>query len=249
MKIASGLEVLEIKSEGMSGPGSMYPTLIFDDNNAILVDAGLPGQLINIRREIERAGLPFERLNMVIITHQDMDHIGSLSSIVKASNNRIKVLSHGEEKPYIQGDKRPVKMTPERLAQIEAQINAMPEDKQKEVREMYAGVKANVDTIVSDGEELPYCGGIIVLHIPGHTPGHICLYLKKYKALITGDAMNVIGGQLVGPNPQYTYNMEEALNSLSKLTKYDIESVICYHGGLFVDNPKERIAELAVNKN
>lgn len=245
MRITEGLEMLEIKGEGMSGPGVMYPTLIYDDNATILVDTGLPGQLNNIRGEVEKAGVPFERLNLVIITHQDMDHIGSLSSIVKASNNRIRVMSHGEEKPYIQGDKRPIKMTPERLAQMEAQINAMPEDKQKEVREMYAGIKSNVDITLNDGEELPYCGGIAVLHTPGHTPGHICLYLKKYKALVTGDAMNVIGGQLVGPNPQYTYNMEEALNSLKKLAKYDIERVICYHGGLFIDNPNERITELA----
>jgi glyoxylase-like metal-dependent hydrolase (beta-lactamase superfamily II) len=130
----------------------------------------------------------------------------------------------------------PIKMTPERLAQLEAK---------PEMKAMYANTKAGVDTLVHDGQELPFCGGIEVIHTQGHTPGHICLYLKKYKTLVTGDAMNVVDGKLVGPNPVFTFNMEEALNSLKKLTKYDIETVICYHGGVFTDNPNQRIAELA----
>jgi glyoxylase-like metal-dependent hydrolase (beta-lactamase superfamily II) len=57
--------------------------------------------------------------------------------------------------------------------------------------------------------------------------------------------MNVKVGQLVGPNPMCTYNLEEAINSLRKLAKYDIETVVCYHGGIFTDNANKRIAELA----
>jgi glyoxylase-like metal-dependent hydrolase (beta-lactamase superfamily II) len=247
MKIAKGLEVLVIRKEGVTGSGDMHPTLIFDDNDIILVDTGLPGQLNKIKVEMEKAGVAFAKLDRVIITHQDMDHIGSLADIVKESNNEVKVLSHNEEKPYIQGDKRPIKMTPERMAQIELQMNALPEDKRNEMKAMYSGIKANVDITVKNEEELSYCGGIVVIHTPGHTPGHISLYIKQYKALVTGDAMNVINGQLVGPNPQHTYNMAEAQNSLKKFTKYDIDTVICYHGGVFTDNPNKRIAELISN--
>ncbi|WP_192895377.1 hypothetical protein [Pelotomaculum sp. FP] len=36
-----------------------------------------------------------------------------------------------------------------------------------------------------------------------------------------------------------------AIQSLKKLTRYDIAAVICCHGGLNRDNPDQRIAELA----
>jgi len=40
----------------------------------------------------------------------------------------------------------------------------------------YLEFTVNVDKTLEDGEELPFCGGITVIHTPGHTPGHICLY-------------------------------------------------------------------------
>lgn len=248
MKIANGLEILELITNNMGGSGVLCSTLIWDDSSAILVDAGLPGQLKNIREEMEKAGVPFRKLSKIIITHHDMDHIGSLSSVVKAADKKIEVLAHAEEKPYIQGEKRPIKMTPEREAQMEEQLNSMSEEKRNAMKEMYANIPTSVDRTVEDGEEVPDCGGIVVIYTPGHTPGHICLYLERYKTLITGDAMNVVDGQLHGPKPQFTFNMEEALGSLKKLAQYDVQRVICYHGGLFSDNANQRIAELANGK-
>ena len=236
MKIAEGLDVLELGNNERI----MRPTLIWDNENVVLLDAGLPGQLENIREEIGKTGAPFDEISKIIITHHDMDHIGSLSSVVKNSKNKIEVLAHVGEKPYIQGEKISIKMTPERLS-------SMPEDKRNEMKEMLNNIKTNVDRTIEDEEELPYCGGIKVIYTPGHTPGHTCLYLKKYKALVAGDAMNVVDGELRGPNPEYTFDMKQAKESLKKLEKYEIQTVICYHGGLFTNNPNERIAELANN--
>jgi glyoxylase-like metal-dependent hydrolase (beta-lactamase superfamily II) len=39
--------------------------------------------------------------------------------------------------------------------------------------------------------------------------------------------------------------MDTALKSLKKLARYDIETVVCYHGGVYGDNPNKRLAELA----
>ncbi|MDR3540118.1 MAG: MBL fold metallo-hydrolase [Desulfosporosinus sp.] len=75
-------------------------------------------------------------------------------------------------------------------------------------------LKANVDKTVEDGEVLPYCGGITVIFTPGHTPRHICLYLSKSRTLITGDALNVIDGHLVGPKPEYSSDIDAARKSL-----------------------------------
>jgi len=58
--------------------------------------------------------------------------------------------------------------------------------------------------------------------------------------------MNVVDGQLTGSNPQILNkkDLETALNSLKKFTEFDVENVITYHGGLFINNPNERIKEL-----
>jgi glyoxylase-like metal-dependent hydrolase (beta-lactamase superfamily II) len=76
--------------------------------------------------------------------------------------------------------------------------------------------KVKVDQTVDDGQELPYCGGIRVIFTPGHTPGHISLYLKQSKTLVAGDAMICLDGSLRGPVQQTTLDMNTALRSLEK---------------------------------
>lgn len=84
-----------------------------------------------------------------------------------------------------------------------------------------------------------------MIFTPGHTPGHICLYLNQSKTLITGDALNVIDGQLVGPKAEFSSDIVLAKKSLKKLTHYDLETIICYHGGVYKDNINQRLLELA----
>jgi glyoxylase-like metal-dependent hydrolase (beta-lactamase superfamily II) len=219
--------------------------LIWDDNNVILVDAGLPGGLPDIKEEMNKTGVSFDKLDKIIITHQDMDHIGGLPDILRESDHEIKVLAHEEDKPYIQGEKRLNKITPERREQLEKQLKSMPEEQRNAMQKLFQNPPtAKVDETLKDEVELPYCGGIRIIHTPGHTPGHIVLYLKQSKILIAGDLLNIIDGELVGPNPQHTPNMDSALKSLQKLTQYDIEKVITYHGGLYTENPNQKIAEL-----
>ena len=52
-------------------------------------------------------------------------------------------------------------------------------------------------------------------------------------------------GELLGPSPQATPDMETALKSIKKFTKFDIQTVICYHGGVYKEHANKRLAELA----
>jgi glyoxylase-like metal-dependent hydrolase (beta-lactamase superfamily II) len=103
-----------------------------------------------------------------------------------------------------------------------------------------------VDTTLSNNQELPFCGGIIVIHTPGHTPGHLCLYHEMSKTLIAGDAMNVIDGKLMGPRKEMLEegDYEIAMDSLKNLLKFDIKNIITYHGGLYTNKPHESIENL-----
>ena len=81
MLVAPGVEMLELSAMLMNGPGTLCPTLIWDRENVVLVDAGLPGMAQQFLEAIRQAGVSPERLTTIIITHHDLDHIGSLGEL------------------------------------------------------------------------------------------------------------------------------------------------------------------------
>lgn len=115
----------------------------------------------------------------------------------------------------------------------------------KSLKVGFQSSRVDVDKTLIDGEELPYCGGITVVYTPGHTPGHICLYFKQSKILIAGDILSVKEGLLVKADQDINFDNELNIKSIKKLMNYDIETVICYHGGIYKGDIKNRIAELA----
>lgn len=247
MVSAAGLEMLQITAVLMGKSDTICPTLIWDEDAVILVDTGYPGQLPLLRNAMEQAGVHFDRLSVVLLTHQDIDHIGSLPAVLAESSRKIEVLASEQERPYIQGERRLLKITPEAIEQA---VAALPPQVPAEWRSSFRAVlenppKAPVNRTLADGDVLNYGGGITVIHTPGHTPGHISLYHHRTKTLIAGDAMIVADGLLLPSAPQQTHDMNAALASLRKLARYDIETVICYHGGRYSDKANERIAELS----
>jgi glyoxylase-like metal-dependent hydrolase (beta-lactamase superfamily II) len=153
------------------------------------------------------------------------------------------VLTHEGERQYLEGRILPFKAT---LA--DAPDSPYPPEMKalfQQQKHDYLNFTVSVDRTIEDGEELPFCGGITVIHTPGHTPGHICLYIGQSKTLIAGDALLVEGGKL-GPLPILaSLDWPSAVRSLAKLVRYDIETVICYHGGVWRGNFSRSIAELA----
>ena len=177
------------------------------------------------------------------MTHQDLDYIGGLPEVLRARGERPEVLAHEEDKPYIEGDKPLVKMNRERMAQM---MKSLPESQRRQLQRILSNPPTGkVDRILHDGEELPLHGGIEVIHTPGHTPGRLSLFVKKARFLIAGDELRVEEGELVGPSDWATRDMGQANASLRKLTDYEIDYVLCYHGGLYGPNASEKIAELS----
>lgn len=243
MKIADNLEMIKISMNVMERERIVYPTLIWDNDNVILIDTGIPGNLETIKNQMETAGVSFARLNVIIATQQDIDHVACIKGIL-SEKPEVMVLAHEADKPYIQGDRKVKRLN----TKFMERIKDLPEDEQRKIVDMFENSNVKVNNTVRDGEVLPYCGGITVIHTPGHTPGHICLYHQRSKTLIAGDALNILHGQLVGPNEdpmiEDGVNADDAINALKKLTGYDIKNIITYHGGLFNDSPNEKIKEV-----
>jgi len=244
MLIAPRVEVLELSMSLLGAPSSVHPTLLWDERDAVLIDAGFAGQLEQVREQAERAGIALARLTKLIVTHQDIDHIGGISPLLAEEGEHVEVLAHELDRLYISGEKRLLKASPENLERLAGRMSSLPEEQRTAVVNAFLNTKARVDRSLADGERLPYCGGIVVVHTPGHTPGHICLYLERTKTLVAGDALNVVEGRLAGPNPQSADDLSQAKHSLEKLAAYDIETVVCYHGGPYTGDVNTRIAEL-----
>lgn len=242
MKVADGVEMLEVEMDMLGTKRNLNPTLFYDDRHAVLVDAGFPGHFEAIKKAILQAGIPFEKIDGVIFTHQDIDHIGGIQELQAALGKPLEVYAYANEKPYIEGELEPIKMTKERVAEM---LERVPEEIRKEMAAIYlARPTAKVTRIVADGEVLPLFGGIQVIHTPGHTPGHICLYHQPSKTLVTGDATVAEDGKILGPNPMFTPDMALAQESQQKLAKLEIERAICYHGGLCDQQVNEQILAL-----
>jgi len=218
MKLSKHAELLQVAAE----MGTYYPVILHDEENVVLVDTGFPFNAEPLIKAIEDSGFQPRDINRIILTHQDIDHIGGVKDIL-ALAPKAKVLAYEEEAPYIDG-----RMTPIKLANM---------DKSNPFYETFqAGFAHSIVPVqqeLIDRWVLPICGGIEVIHTSGHTPGHICLYIQEDKVLIAGDALNIADGKLVGPNPQVTYDMALAMESVEKLKGYDVDIVAVYHGGRY----------------
>ena len=220
MRIANGVYVLSIPRGSRGADGFLNLTLILDEQNGnTLVDAGLPGQAEAIGAALTEVGIGVRDLKRIIFTHQDLDHVGSGAALVRQS--AATVFAHPADAAHIDGSLRPLKPSPEML------------ERRPQMREVLERLEpVGVDEHLEDGDRLDLAGGTRVIFTPGHTPGHLSLYLERPKILVAGDAVTAEGGHLNGPNPSMTLEMRPAMQSLRRLVDLEIDTIVCYHGGV-----------------
>ena len=83
-----------------------------------------------------------------------------------------------------------------------------------------------IDITLKDNEEWTFGNSMVkILHIPGHTSGHICFFFKKEEAAFTGDTLFSLGcGRIFeGDHKQ----MLASLNKIKKLPKNT--NIYCGH--------------------
>lgn len=239
MRISEGVEMLQLTARAFNQDITLNPTLVWNNEEAILIDTGMPGQTNQLKEALNELNMSIEQLKVILLTHQDLDHIGCAADIRNNSDKNIIVYAHEFDKPYIEGKLPLIKTNASQMSKEE--LSAIPD----EIKYLYkTPPKVDVDIVLKGSQLLPYCGGIEVIFTPGHTPGHVSFYLRKSKTLVAGDALVLVNGQLMGPVKQTTLNMDQAVQSLEKFLNYEIEHVICYHGGYFQGCPKEAILRI-----
>ena len=211
------------------GMRPIYPVVLCDESDRVLVDCGYPGFLPLLENAAGQAGLDFGEINGIVVTHPDYDHYGALNEI-KEKYPRIRVMSSEFDAPYIEGKKPPLRVSigMETFASLSGDMR----EEAHRFRVRLESVKpVRVDGVLRTGEMTTWCGGTKIIPTPGHMPGHISLHVVPLKALITGDALISTHGKLRMSHPRYATDLKEAEKSAAALLAMDVEKYVCYHGG------------------
>jgi len=92
---------------------------------------------------------------------------------------------------------------------------------------------------------LNYCGGIEVVHVPGHSEGNACYYLRKHRAMIAGDT--IFGdpqGGLIPPPEKYCLDVKQATQMIRRLLDYDFDYLLITHGKDIMGDAKKCVQSL-----
>lgn len=222
---------LEIPYEDGTGVSHLYPALLWGSRDLVLVDCGYPETLPALEKALRRAGVSPEQLTVLLLTHQDDDHMGAAAALKRAYPH-LKIAASAAEAPYISGEKKHL-----RLAQAEEMQATLPEEAQDFGLAFCARLRAlepvAVDEIVHPGQELDWGSGCRIMETPGHTPGHLSLFLPHADLCITGDGAVEENGILALANPQFCLDLPQAERSLARLLSLPCHQFQCYHTGLF----------------
>ena len=191
-------------------------TVVVEDQEVLLVDAGARGSLAAIQDGLKALRLSVDQVARVAVTHHHPDHAGGLGELVDGRD--IAVAAHSSEAAIIEGRERAPNPLRHKLLAAVAQplISRM------------SGQPVPVDETLSDYDAVPFGAEVRVVHLPGHTAGSIALYLPAKKAVIIGDALQYKFGRKLGPPaPGVTWQSDQALKSLERLLDLDFE-IICF---------------------
>ena len=201
----------------------IYPVILINKDDLILIDAGFPMFLPLIEKAFEEKGLDIRNLRQVILTHHDHDHMGAVKAIV-TKYPAVKVKCSVEQVPYVLGKKKSLRL--EQAEKFGADAGFI---------QMLKSVEY-LDSVLTLTDNEIICNGVKVIETSGHMPGHISIYIEPMKTLISGDMLISEGGVLRIADEQFVLDKEAEINSLKKIVNLGIEKIICFHGGEYKSN-------------
>jgi glyoxylase-like metal-dependent hydrolase (beta-lactamase superfamily II) len=184
MEIVPGIH----RQEAYIGKKLMAHHLIVGERS-LLVDAGTP----ELAREVivpwlgKVLGDP-ARLDMILVTHGDVDHFGGLE-VLRAACPRALTLVPVLDRRWIEEADA---IFAERYDAYHADHGLTYPPELTQTLRSWQGHPIPTTLGLSGGEDIR-CGPQLllqVLHVPGHTPGHLMLWEPRTRVAIIGDALN-----------------------------------------------------------
>ena len=189
--------------------------LLEDGDNSVMIDTGLFGEPIFIRRLVKKLGLKPQSIKTILLTHGHLDHAGNLAWFKHWTG--AKVFAHPAEQSHIDGN-YPYQGVNRWCGRLEAAG-----------RKIFNYQPVQADQFLSDGEMLPFWGGLQVLHLPGHTAGHCGFFNKKHNLLFSGDMFASYFFNVHRPPPILNSLPEQLAASAEKIRRLEPRWIIPCH--------------------
>lgn len=183
-------------SLGPARPGFPSGTVnawVLPEPPVTLVDCGpdFPEAIEALQAGLRAADVPLRAVEQILLTHYHPDHAGAAGRLAEAT--RARVLIHEADLAAIRD---PASLRVVRWREIEralAEAGARPEDAAQARARFgaFAPLLSAAPKARAYGNDLVEAGGATfeVLHVPGHTPGHVALHAPRERVLFTGDAL------------------------------------------------------------
>ncbi len=200
------------------------PYIIIDPDGLTLIDTGIPGSDKKILQYMRERGFSAKDLVRIIITHSDVDHVGGLDALKRASGARV--YASAIEAGAIAKGEPSRRIQPARLGR--RLFMAV-------VQRVFKAKPVPVDEIVREGQRLDVLGGLEVLETPGHTPGHISLFSPSTGILFVGDSIVSRDTGLAGSLPANTWDQAKATESVRRQAALGAQVICSGHGPVVKD--------------
>jgi hydroxyacylglutathione hydrolase len=200
--------------------------LIQGDGGITVVDTGLPGNTGRILEYVESIGRHRSDVKTIILTHSDIDHVGSTAKLKEAT--RAEVAIHKADAPRLSGEKE--------LKKVNGAMGLFLRVMGSLIR--FERLKA--DILLKDSDIV---NGLTVIHTPGHTDGSICLYLPG-RGLFVGDALATDNKRKLSlPRKAMSADFNLAKESLRKIVQLEYSVLLPGHGPPIEQNASQATRE------
>jgi glyoxylase-like metal-dependent hydrolase (beta-lactamase superfamily II) len=223
------------------GPANVY---VFTADPVTLFDCGpnTPATENALMLGLASIGLGPEQIARIAISHGHPDHYGMAPRLREISGAQILV---GERDLPKLADPSMLVATGRLLLQAGMPMEELVEIGERE-RKLGPGIRPEIEEagVLRGGELLGFDGfELEVLHLPGHTAGHICLYHRNSRVLFSGDTLllDISPNPLIEPDPmdptERRRSLIEYLASLDELSRLPLATVFPGHGPPIEDPP------------